>query len=170
MRLTGLVLFAIQLLGFVSAKSWRGNLYDWGVLGPYPRSSFKSSELMPPHVNVLKYDERCSLDYVLLTPRGSKVSSPGSLILDARGELVWMEGKWGETMDMKIQHYRGEDYITFWVGVDDGTHGRGTYFMVSYKLTCLSSFSNLSSSTRPMKSSTKYPLPAVSKATSTSSN
>lgn len=58
--------------------------------------------------------------------------SPGPMILDADGELVWMEDRWGQAMDFRVQEYEGRDYLTFWRGVDSGTHGLGTYLMVGW--------------------------------------
>ncbi|KAL5358367.1 ASST-domain-containing protein [Aspergillus floccosus] len=34
-------------------------------------------------------------------------------------------------MDLKVQHYRGQDYLTFWAGEDDGTRGIGSYYMLN---------------------------------------
>ena len=58
------------------------------------------------------------------------VPRPGPVIMDARGELVWMEDKFGQAMDFKMQHYKGQDYLTFWTGSDSGTFGSGVYNMV----------------------------------------
>ena len=66
-----------------------------------------------------------------MEPRGKVVESPGPMITDAQGELIWMEDSFGEVMDLKVQTYNGEDYLTFWSGIDDKTHGRGKYYMVS---------------------------------------
>lgn len=40
-----------------------------------------------------------------------------------------MEKKFGQSMDLKVQHYNGSDFLTFWAGTNDGTHGRGVYYM-----------------------------------------
>ncbi|KAJ4516435.1 hypothetical protein HRR81_005974 [Exophiala dermatitidis] len=64
------------------------------------------------------------------------VPHPGPIIMDARGELVWMEDRYGQAMDFKVQQYRGHDYLTFWTGEDSGTFGTGSYVMLdsSYQL------------------------------------
>ena len=35
-------------------------------------------------------------------------------------------------MDLNVQRYRDQDYLTFWVGEDDGTRGLGSYYMVFF--------------------------------------
>lgn len=52
------------------------------------------------------------------------------MILDQDGHVVWAKS-WGRTYNMNMQTYKGEDFITFWVG-NDGVvgHGEGTYYMV----------------------------------------
>lgn len=122
------VLAALPLLA--QARSWNSLLYDMGLYGVYPQQSYVSFDLLSPRLNVELWDPRCSQVYTLLTPRGKSVSTPGPVLLDAAGNLVWMEKRFGEVMDMKVQRYQGEDYLTFWKGVDDGTHGHGSYLMV----------------------------------------
>ncbi|KAJ9273427.1 hypothetical protein DTO212C5_501 [Paecilomyces variotii] len=122
------VLLALPLIA--SCESWYNFWYDTGVLGSYPANSYESFDLEAPRLNVLQWDERCDHGYILLTPRGHAVPAPGPLILDYTGELVWTEGRFGEVMDMKVQQYKGENYLTFWCGTDDGTHGRGIYYML----------------------------------------
>jgi hypothetical protein len=34
-------------------------------------------------------------------------------------------------MDLQMQRYRGEDYLTFWAGSEAKGHGQGVYYMVS---------------------------------------
>ncbi|KAK5944019.1 hypothetical protein PMZ80_003300 [Knufia obscura] len=104
--------------------------YDWGLYGVRPRQSFRSFGLRPPLLNFLQWDERCDSGYTLLTPRGTLVTQPAPIILDARGELVWMDDRFGTTMNMKVQNYRGEQYLTFWAGTMDISFGRGTYYML----------------------------------------
>lgn len=67
---------------------------------------------------------------MLLSPRGHFYPHPGPLVYDPRGELVWVERRFGMVMDLNIQRYKGERYLTFWVGHDDGTRGEGVYYMV----------------------------------------
>ncbi|KAL0258940.1 hypothetical protein SLS55_006445 [Diplodia seriata] len=105
--------------------------YDQGLYGAYPWREYASFDLASPRVNVLTESTQCDPGYVFLEPRGRSVSTPGPMILDAEGNLVYMEKKWGEVMDFRPQTYMGETYLTFWSGTDDGTHGRGTYYMLN---------------------------------------
>ncbi|RDW94930.1 hypothetical protein BP5796_00693 [Coleophoma crateriformis] len=112
-----------------SARSW----YDLGLYGIYPTEDYVSFGMKPPLVSIAKWDDSCNCDYTLLTPRGSWVRDYGPMILGPRGGLVWMETKFGVAMDLKVQQYNGENFLTFWAGVNDGTHGRGVYYMASQK-------------------------------------
>lgn len=107
-------------------SSW----YDWGLYGVYPRQWYKTFSLGAPQLNFLQWSERCDTGYTFIAPRGVMVWQPGPVIMDSKGELVWMEDKYGQAMDFKMQHYKGQDYLTFWTGEDTGTFGTGFYYMV----------------------------------------
>lgn len=106
--------------------------YDWGLYGAYPRRSYESFAWASPWVNLVQTSPRCDADaaYTFIEPRGDAVPHPGPVALDNKGNLVWMEPKWGQAMDVKVQSYRGRDYITFWHGGDSGWFGRGSYLML----------------------------------------
>lgn len=104
--------------------------YDWGLYGAYPRVSYESFSSASPWLNILQSDERCDAGYTFIEPRGDSVPYPGPIILDNEGNLVWMETKYGQAMDLKVQTYKGDDYITFWHGGDSGWFGRGYYLML----------------------------------------
>lgn len=54
------------------------------------------------------------------------------MILDERGNLVWMNATYGETYDLAVQRYNGADYLTFWQGQGRKQgHSKGEYVMVS---------------------------------------
>ncbi|KAH8700903.1 ASST-domain-containing protein [Talaromyces proteolyticus] len=111
--------------------------YDKGEFGPWPLQSYKSSSLVGPVVNYLFRAEECNKDgkYTFITPRGYSVPQAGPLILDKHGSLVWTKG-YGPSYDFNVQRYKGENYLTFWVGNDDLVgHGSGSYYMLdsSYK-------------------------------------
>lgn len=122
------------LLSFVAAspartEGWNSYWYDAGFYGAYVGQHYRSFDLVSPRVN-FHSRQSCDPDYTFLSPRGDSVPSPGPMILDANGELVWMEDTWGQAMDFRVQRYEGLDYLTFWRGTDSGTHGLGTYLMV----------------------------------------
>lgn len=106
-------------------------LYDAGLYGAYIGQHYKSFGLSPPGINfVLR--QSCDPGYTFVTPRGRSVPAPAPMILDVNGELVWMDDQWGQAMDLRVQRYEGEDYITFWRGSDSGWHGVGSYLMVCF--------------------------------------
>lgn len=109
--------------------------FDWGWYGAYPHKNYESFGAQSPWPLVAKTDERCDNGYIFAEPRGFYVDTPGPVILDNAGNLVWMETRWGEAMDVKVQRFNGKDYITFWHGTDNGTFGEGYYLMVSWQST-----------------------------------
>ncbi|GMG43718.1 unnamed protein product [Aspergillus oryzae var. brunneus] len=115
----------LLLLNQSQALKWHTLLYDIGLLGAHPVTKYESFDLASPEPNILKWDPRCEDKYVFLSPRGHFYPHPGPLIFDNKGDLVWMEDRFGMVMDFRVQRYRGEDYLTFWVGEDDGTRGLG---------------------------------------------
>ncbi|CAD0111275.1 unnamed protein product, partial [Aureobasidium uvarum] len=132
----GLLAFAFLLTQVectqdVSSSSWESTAYEWGLLGRYPQQSFKSSPLQPPQMNTVRWDERCAQGYTLLSLRGTMVSSPAGIMLDGNGDLIWMDSKFGPyVMNLKVQEYKGERYITFWSGDIGPGFGLGTYYML----------------------------------------
>lgn len=112
--------------------------YDWGIYGVYPQRSYESFSGSSPWPNILKSDSRCAAGYTFIEPRGLAVGTPGPIMLDQNGNLVWMQTEWGQAMDVKVQSYKGDDYITFWHGSDNGTFGQGYYLMVGKQSRCLS--------------------------------
>ncbi|KAF7552463.1 hypothetical protein G7Z17_g4296 [Cylindrodendrum hubeiense] len=120
---------ASDLIARSSSKistSW----YDWGYYGSFPHRDYKSFGAQSPSPLLVRTDERCDDGYVFVEPRGVYVETPGPVMLDNAGELVWMQTLWGQAMDVKVQSYKGKDYITFWHGTDNGTFGEGYYLML----------------------------------------
>ncbi|KAF3770061.1 hypothetical protein M406DRAFT_227814, partial [Cryphonectria parasitica EP155] len=101
-----------------------------GLYGAYPRISYESFSSASPWLNIIKSDPRCEDGYTLIEPRGDSVPYPGPIILDNDGSLVWMETRYGQAMDLKVQSYKGNDYLTFWHGGDSGWFGKGYYLML----------------------------------------
>ncbi|KAH6894196.1 ASST-domain-containing protein [Thelonectria olida] len=104
--------------------------YDWGYYGAFPRKSYKSFGAQSPRPALVQTNERCDDGYTFIEPRGAYVATPGPIMLDNAGNLVWMQTQWGQAMDLKVQKYKGKDYITFWHGSDNGTFGEGYYLML----------------------------------------
>lgn len=111
---------------------------DNGTLGYYPSWNFMTEgEISAPRTNWLQWNQQCDDGmYYFLTPRGYSLPDPGPMILDSRGELVWSKhfaNQWGgQAYDLMVQHYQGQEYLTFWTGDDQiRGHGSGSYTMVS---------------------------------------
>ena len=112
---------------------------DNGKYGSYPTRSSISSGLDSPRTNFVQRAPECDDDgmYYFITPKGWKVSKPGPMILDQNGSMIWSEHfanqYSGQAYDLRVQRYRGEDYLTFWLGDDTVRgHGAGHYYMVCY--------------------------------------
>lgn len=114
---------------------------DDGNSGYYPGRTYVTAEsVKAPPVNFVQYSPECDdgLHY-FITPRGHSIPRPGPAIVDRRGELVWFrhfENSFGgEAYNFLVQKYRGEDYLTFWLGDDRiRGHGSGFYYMVCFIL------------------------------------
>ncbi|KAH8700889.1 ASST-domain-containing protein [Talaromyces proteolyticus] len=104
--------------------------YEQGSFGEWPQQSYKSSSVIGPVLNYHR-SEKCNGDgkYIMITPRGNSVPTWGPMILDGHGNLVWTK-RYGPTFGLNVQKYRGENYLTFWVGDDQAGHGSGNYYML----------------------------------------
>ncbi|KAB8073765.1 ASST-domain-containing protein [Aspergillus leporis] len=116
--------------------------YDDGKFGEWPTETYRSSPIVGPALNYLQYSDECKDGlYTFIAPRGNKVGNPGPMILDQDGHLVWTK-KYGQTYNLNVYTFKGQDYLTFWVGNDGvGGHGEGAYYMLdstyqeTYKIT-----------------------------------
>ena len=125
----------------------QSDAYDTGLLGYRPTETNRSSPLLGPTLNYIQHSALCDDDglYTLLAPRGSNVRTPGPMIIDQDGHLVWTKG-YGQTHGVGVSRFRDMDYLTFGVE-NDGIRGfgDGVYYMVSplghtrsiYFLTCI---------------------------------
>ncbi|RFU27977.1 hypothetical protein B7463_g8362, partial [Scytalidium lignicola] len=113
-----------------TALSW--NAFDLGLYSIYPTQQFASFNFYTPSVKISQWDNRCSDDgaYVLISPRGKVVPKPGPVILDMRGNLIWMDTRFGQVMNFQVQKYRGNEYLTFWSGTDFTAHSNGSYYLL----------------------------------------
>ncbi|KAI5207271.1 hypothetical protein AUEXF2481DRAFT_32563 [Aureobasidium subglaciale EXF-2481] len=101
--------------------------------GSYPYKTFQSSDLSSPILRRPHESFQCRDDnYIFLSPRGNKVPHPAVTIMDNDGEMVWEHYVDGQGYNFKVQEYKGEPVLTFWVGNDGvGGHGEGDYYMYS---------------------------------------
>lgn len=104
---------------------------------PVPHQEFVSRpDLQPPAVRLTEGPEWSreaarADEYIFLTPNfGTETPSDGAVILDARGELVWMEpsseqARDDELFDLRVQRYRGDPVLTVYQGTSDQGRGDG---------------------------------------------
>lgn len=107
--------------------------FERGDYGAYPFSTYMTTDLISPHVNVLRSDVLCGADGLLtmLNPRGYAVEHAAPVILDAAGELIWTSVAYEQTYGLTVQRYNGSSYLTFWSGDDRVRgHGEGYYYML----------------------------------------
>ena len=148
------------LLVLPAVSAWSFTAYDFGLRGTYPVQQYVSMSLQPPEVQVTKWDDRCGSEgaVLLISPRGVSVPHPGPVVLDTQGNLIWMEGKFGQAMNLQVQQYKGQDFITFWSGSSHGPHSNGSYYMVNLPSSAIFDVPDVNSWTHPTNSSIQSQL------------
>jgi len=113
--------------------------YDNGTYGRIPLETFHTTSRSSYHLLRRTWDEeRCggAEDKIFLGIRGKRLAHTGPVIYDNDGHMVWYADKEEDknrtktTYNFRAQWYRGEQYLTWWSGVDEGGHGSGFYYMV----------------------------------------
>lgn len=106
--------------------------YDDGDYGGWPTESFRSTPLIGPSLNILQKSDLCQDGYVMLAPEGNAVRTPGPMIIDQDGHLVWTK-QYGQTRDVSVYQFKGDPYLTFCVGPHfvAGYGDASTCYMVS---------------------------------------
>ncbi|KAJ3986085.1 ASST-domain-containing protein [Lentinula detonsa] len=94
--------------------------YAAGAYGSGPFQSFFSVNSTPSVWNFARplnrTDVTLSSGYLFTAPRGSDTLSPGPLIYDNDGSLVWDGTNFGETLVFQVETYLGEPHILTWAG------------------------------------------------------
>lgn len=100
--------------------------------GYYPFRTYETISQISPQLRVLTDSPECHDGrYTFITPRGYSISDPGPMILDSKGDLVWVKSTGGQAYDFKVQNYQGGQYLSYWVGDDRVRgHGAGDYHVV----------------------------------------
>jgi len=115
--------------------------YDNGTYGRVPLESFRTTSRSSYRLLRRTWDEeRCGNtdDKIFLGIRGQRLAHTGPVIYDNDGHMVWYaEGEEDEartrtTYNFRPQWYKGEQYLTWWSGIDEGGHGSGYYYMVGH--------------------------------------
>lgn len=111
----------------VDVQSWEKSY------GSFPFRSYRSSNLTSPAVRKAVDSSECYDDnYLFLAPRGFRVPNPAVTILDNHGNLIWSRFVQGQAYNLKVQEYKGEKVLTYWVGDDAvGGHGEGYFYLLN---------------------------------------
>ena len=127
-----LYLFYLFVLPQLLKFRFRSDLsrYDLGLYGFGPTRGYASFDYESPVVEISQSDAECDPRYTFLAPRGDSIPHPGPMILDAAGNLVWMQPNTDITQDFRLQRYQGEDFLTYWEGKEVDGRGDGSWFMV----------------------------------------
>jgi Arylsulfotransferase (ASST) len=105
--------------------------FDLGVYGAYRYRSYVSFNLTSPSFTTPRWDDICDDGgYVLLTPKGPSVPHAGPTIVDTRGNLIWMSNRFNDSMNLKVQQFKDQNYLTMWAGTKTGGQGKGIYYML----------------------------------------
>lgn len=105
--------------------------YDLAVYGPYPTSLYKSFNIEPPSPSLQRWNPICNTGHILISPFGASVPDAGPMILSPTGTLIWTSDAFETVMNLKVQTYRNEPFLTFWSGEKAGTMGFGSYYMLN---------------------------------------
>lgn len=138
---TALLFFAIHQ-GFLRLVAWifpayESFFYNLGVFGIYRTASYVTLDARVPLGNIERWDDSCRGGLVLLAPFGADVGQSSPMILDARGELVWVgQSNHTTATNVNVQQYDGKPYLTYWAGDKNGGAGSGEAFMLdsSYRV------------------------------------
>lgn len=125
----GLRFIAVPVLLYFSPEL-DVSFFDLGLYGAYPQRWYRTIDLPSPTARVVRWNETCNDEVVLLSVGGPSLDYSGPLILDAKGEFVWTSDQYGASGNLKVQQYQGKDYLTFWAGEKLQESGQGMYYMV----------------------------------------
>jgi len=111
-----LILVALRLSVVIAESEtlFKSTAFDQGKYGAYPHRSYVTEpSLNSPRHNVQQSDPRCENGlYIMTSLRGDKLERDwkSPMIHDTQGNLVWMDPSYGETFNLAVQRYKGNDY------------------------------------------------------------
>ncbi|KAJ7060910.1 ASST-domain-containing protein [Mycena amicta] len=101
-------------------------------------TTYKSSSIANQPLTILSRSASYDADnstLFLLCPGGTSLVQPGPAIYTSAGDLVWANPLLGSCMNINLQMFDGEQYITLWVGSgtaeDAQQEGHGTGLMLN---------------------------------------
>ena len=107
--------------------------------GPRRARTFRTRpDLRPPAITVNASSRDTAPGYIFVAPKkdpgGTAPSQDAPLIIDGSGEPVWFQplrDSKADAFDFKVQEYKGEAVLTWWVG-HHGGYGQGEYVIADH--------------------------------------
>jgi hypothetical protein len=126
----------IALTGTLGCEPVSRTLASTAPGGPVQTRAFRTRpDLRPPAIKVHIDSPAAAPGYVFVSPKkepgGRAPSQDAPLILDGSGEPVWfhpLRSSREDAFNFKVQEYKGELVLTWWVGHHSG-YGRGEYVL-----------------------------------------
>ncbi|KAJ3982855.1 ASST-domain-containing protein [Lentinula detonsa] len=144
--LSFLCLGALSWKAVAGTTYFQSSDYSGGALGLGPYQTYKSSSSTPSAWNfVVPYNDSTSdqieSGLIFVAPRGTNVNSPGALIYDKTGELIWDGTHFGQTLTFKMATYKGDSVILLWTGSVAGSGvGSGYDLILNNKYEIIANF------------------------------
>jgi hypothetical protein len=91
------------------------------IFGSYNFSPIRTK--ISPFSSGPSSDKPCTSGYIFSVPDGRSPT-----IVDQNGELIWQERRNALTHNIRVQTFRGQDYLTYWT---KERFGPGHYYMVN---------------------------------------
>ena len=92
---------------------FRSISYEHGGHGKWPQQSYHSTDTIGPILDIQQHDGECDDgQYILLTLVGPEVNSPGPVILDGHGNLIWTTHH-DRNCGLDVQMLDDQPYLTF---------------------------------------------------------
>jgi hypothetical protein len=92
-------------------------------------------DLRPPAIHVTQAPTRRSSDHHVFTDVHAGTGQQGALIIDRQGGLAYFKpvsdhgGNGRRIFNVRVQEYRGEPVMTYWLGAMVSGHGEGDYYL-----------------------------------------
>ncbi|KAI0018794.1 Arylsulfotransferase-domain-containing protein [Xylariomycetidae sp. FL0641] len=117
--LTALLLLTQGILADIALTSVNSTAYQQGSYGGFPNQTFRSSPVVAPLLDVKTWDKNSTDDAPFIVLNGQYGTGNGPLIYRTDDlSLVYANTTWNESLDVNIQSYNGQDYFTYWEGVN----------------------------------------------------
>lgn len=118
----------LVLLAAVAALTGCGGSNSKDASLPYQHFASRP-DLKPPVFTVHTSRAPAAEGYIFLgVKKGAPQAAP--MIVDAHGNLIWMDPAAGTVDDVRVQRYDGQPVLTYWTGTGKAGYGYGSYVML----------------------------------------